>query len=973
MGKSSTQTIGYKYHLGLHGVLCQAPIDKILAFKWQDKIAWEGAAIDKQIYINKPELFGGKKKEGGVQGYVDLLGGGEAQGENDYLKAKFAAGGVIPAFRGAVSFVLRQCYIGNNPFLKPISVKARNVFSTFAGWYPEKAPINPYVKLDGAMIYIAMDSSGSMAGAQLLNQFAAVKGFIQSLKGTTNSLCVVTYASGIGNSKIIYNCSDADYDAFCDWIDALPGAFGGTNFAAAVSMAADFFSGAAEEADTLSFITDSLTTLFPSLFGNAGESPIIRQRIVLLLSDGAGLDATVARSTLDAIGNVETYCIGIDAADIVTLGIVDNTPDDGVPIVSGGDPDGIRAAIAASAAGWLDINPAHILRDLVVSQTSGGTGDSGEIGASFAAAADQLYAEGFGLSIFHANPSSRDEFKAEIERHIDGACNFDRATGKWELKLIRDDYDAETLFEFDGATIMEWIECETPEQVELPNQITVVYTNREDGETSSLTVTNVAAVQMVGRIIPDKVEYMGINWPDLAARVAARDLVAMTTPLAKGSFRATYAPQDLNVGSAIKIHEPRLGLEHIIARITEIEDGDGRDNSVIINFVEDKFSIDDTALIGQDEFAQEVPPRVPNIRFVEEEPYYLRVLSDGQSVVDQALTDNPDLGAFIATADLPSAGWHNIAIGKLDGATWREVGQADFAPASWLTADLTSSAEDTEIQVQLNDSLGQVVVGSLCRVGQEYMRVDSAAVSGQIMTLTVGRGCLDTVPARHPTGAGVIFWQAVTGSDGTDYLAGESISIKLQPQSFSAQVGISETATDVLAFGSRAIRPYPVGRLKLNATYLPTGLLDDGDTLTWVHRDRTFQTTLAIEDHDAASIGPETGVSYTVEVRAVIGRDDFFALTDVFAQDDWFLGDSVLIREEAVGTATTWTYSDAAPNLFARADFFGVPEFFGVIGGRALRAEFGVRVERDGYENWQTPVVRVGVLAAPANLVAETY
>ena len=70
-----------------------------------------------RIRIDKPDLFGGESREGGIIGDVDVLMGGPGQGQNDYLSARM--NGAVPGYRGLCSLVLRQVYLGINPYLKP--------------------------------------------------------------------------------------------------------------------------------------------------------------------------------------------------------------------------------------------------------------------------------------------------------------------------------------------------------------------------------------------------------------------------------------------------------------------------------------------------------------------------------------------------------------------------------------------------------------------------------------------------------------------------------------------------------------------------------------------------------------------------------------------------------------------------------------------------------------------------------------
>ena len=116
MGKSKKVTVGYKYYIGMHMVLCHGPVDAVTAIEVDGRQAWTGTSTGGSVTINAPDLFGGESREGGVSGTVDIMMGGTTQGRNSYLQSKL--GTDIPAFRGVLSAVLRQVLVGQNPYLK---------------------------------------------------------------------------------------------------------------------------------------------------------------------------------------------------------------------------------------------------------------------------------------------------------------------------------------------------------------------------------------------------------------------------------------------------------------------------------------------------------------------------------------------------------------------------------------------------------------------------------------------------------------------------------------------------------------------------------------------------------------------------------------------------------------------------------------------------------------------------------------
>lgn len=135
---SKKQTIGYKYFLGMHHVLCHS-LDTLNKIYVDKKEAWTGRASENTtIAINKNELFGGDRSEGGVSGVVEVMFGKPDQGPNAYLSTQVPGG--LPNFRGVVSIVLKQMYLGTNSYLKNWSYRATRVY-TWDRWYDEKAPI----------------------------------------------------------------------------------------------------------------------------------------------------------------------------------------------------------------------------------------------------------------------------------------------------------------------------------------------------------------------------------------------------------------------------------------------------------------------------------------------------------------------------------------------------------------------------------------------------------------------------------------------------------------------------------------------------------------------------------------------------------------------------------------------------------------------------------------------------------------
>lgn len=132
-GGGGDTTIGYRYFMGMHLAICKGPDTELLEIFVGERSAWTGNITTNQtIQINAPDLFGGEKKEGGVQGAVDVELGGPTQGKNSYLQTQL--GSDVPAFRGVLCLVLKQVYLtAMSRYPKPWAIKVKRPAAT--GWY----------------------------------------------------------------------------------------------------------------------------------------------------------------------------------------------------------------------------------------------------------------------------------------------------------------------------------------------------------------------------------------------------------------------------------------------------------------------------------------------------------------------------------------------------------------------------------------------------------------------------------------------------------------------------------------------------------------------------------------------------------------------------------------------------------------------------------------------------------------------
>lgn len=937
MGSGRKATIGHNYYLGMHLVLCRQ-LDALLQIKMASKEAWRGLLRSGRGAVHKPDLFGGTKREGGFSGAFDLLDGANDQPINDYLAAQLGA--FASAYRGVVSLVWRRPNIGANSARLPgMEFKLCNFSGIHRGWEVPTALIGAEMAGGGASIYIAMDTSLSMSGTRLATQLTALAAFVRTMKGTTNSVRIVAFSGIINGSIERFDCTDTDYEDIALWLEAYTALSLGGDWELAVASAADFFETDRTLARNLSSgVFGGLSNLLN--LGQGAVSNEERRKIVLFTSDGIPdvPSVALAAAELATIPGVEVYAFNIDETDTTYTAQLDNTPNDGVPVLDGTDPNALVMAFTSAMLTWSDMNPAHIIRCLWTDPMRGGIADESEIGDSFAEAADLFFAEGFGLSVPFRGADLVESDRLEVERHVDAISYRSRRTGKIEIKAIRNDYNPEDLPVLDSSIVMEWSGLERAMRSETPNQLTVIYTKRENGEPASVTRTNTAGVRRAGRIIPgEPVEYLFCTTAALATRLCLRDLSVQDRPLLTGTLRLAYLPPDLEIGEPFIVNEPILGISNVVVRITESQEGDGRDNSVVVRISEDRYALPaeaDGVIVTPTPVAPRAEPSP--VRVIQEAPYYLMVLEQGQDTVDQALVDEPDLGTLLATGTKATPAHFNITTAVDAGSDYEGAGDVNFAISVLTLSALTSEADDLVVTVPTDANLGDITASSLALIGTEIVRIDAMADNGADIDITLGRGCLDTVPVAHAIGARIIFLQAADPLE-TQYLAGDNIDVKLLTNLNENRLSLYAAPVDALTFASRAIRPYPPGRFKLNDSYAQDQFADDV-VLTWVHRDRTLQTTLVPEDHDDLGIGPEAGTTYRVRVEALDAAGDVIST----------------VTDTNVGTDTTYDWDDAT-----------------VLPAGTLRVRFSVTSVRDGYESWQSPSITMLVLLPPGDLEFE--
>lgn len=135
--------VGYKYSFGIHMGISRGPVNELVEIKVGDKVAWRGSiSTNTNTTIDQPNLFGGEKGEGGIQGTLTTLFGGPTQTAPSELATVLET--PMPGFRRAFTVFFDGIVSMMNPYPKPWKFRVRRATAGWDGdpWYPEKAVIS---------------------------------------------------------------------------------------------------------------------------------------------------------------------------------------------------------------------------------------------------------------------------------------------------------------------------------------------------------------------------------------------------------------------------------------------------------------------------------------------------------------------------------------------------------------------------------------------------------------------------------------------------------------------------------------------------------------------------------------------------------------------------------------------------------------------------------------------------------------
>lgn len=858
--KAKPQTIGFHYKLGVVMALSHSPVDYISEIIIGEKTVWSGSIKDGFFTTHQPELFGGERKEGGVSGEITILSGERNQQLNKYVQL---FRGETSAQRGLLTVVFGG-----------LGTHSKNNMK-FTDWEKSTLGDDIYNELVKIMtIRYREGATGRLDSPKEAHRKAPLIDVLNVINGRSQEEISDDLLDFYLKEISTGNQSGYGYTSFKDnkryWnkpnlqrsqLESLKAQYG-SNRAVALQY-------------TKTITVDNRPYVYLQ------DSKISNGRYAgLWTNDNFFKDRVIDTRQPNNLTYTEPFTWGTSPylkscwfrVQSINNGWTHGTWYPEKAIIDGGTID-IEEGGQKKKLQINDMNPAHIIYKVMTNKDWGMGYNPHDLDeTSFKKAADTLYNERFGMSLLWDASKTIEDFNSDILDAIDGVIRVNVLSGKFELVLIRDDYNIDDLPILDEDSVVEIKRFERAAWGDSANEIVLTYKDRMEKDVV-LTKQNLAAIEIQRGVISSAQTYKGIHTPHIAEMIASRELKLMSSSVAKVSLKVNRLHYLLQNGDVFILSWEELGIKQMVCRVASIVKGEFDDGTIDIEAVEDVFGVSSSMFTNIDDddvyknqHAPSTPAVVENGRVVEAsyhdvqtavEPVMLEsvtnLINEG-SVFTMTLVEKPSQATirydlYSSVAEQP----YNLVASNVY-----------FTPVFRLAHNVGINFTEFRIN-DIKNQPSKITDDMYLLIGDECMGITSFDYDeGKVV---VKRGILDTLPAYHSFGdVGYIVSRDST-SDTNSYSVKGSLKYKAVSEGINSMTSISDAIELTANLVGRAARPAPVNSVRINnATYPESIGAKDTISLKWATRNRKTVTTSNVY-WGSGSIEAEEG--QTVNVRLI--------------------------------------------------------------------------------------------------------
>lgn len=422
-----------------------------------------------------------------------------------------------------------------------------------------------------------------------------------------------------------------------------------------------------------------------------------------------------------------------------------------------------------------DANPICFLYELLTNNTDWGvqlspgdiliTGTAAQ--GALRAVAEQVADEGLGFSMVIDSEMEAKELIQEIERHVDGAFRLDLTDGRFKIILARPAVPTVTL---DETNIIRVNNFSRANWADTKNELRVGFADRakEYGQTFALDYDLANREIVGGRRNIATLQFPGVKSAVVANKIAARELVGFSFPLAKLNMVVSRAMYNLQRGDVFYWNWPDLGITNMTMRVLKVSYDSDIEGEISLDAVEDVYRLETVGFVDPPTtgwVAPVVDPQPALDARIWEPPAQL-AQSTYQPVMLVARNGGLHLNYDVYID--PDGGTNGFVLSSSEQDNWTPVAQAQGAIAKDLngpphysgsiTIDNLVDITPALIIANINASVNANEPLNIILIDDELMYWTAAVDNGNgSVTLTVERGVLGTVPATHADNARVWF------------------------------------------------------------------------------------------------------------------------------------------------------------------------------------------------------------------------
>ena len=252
---------------------------------------------------------------------------------------------------------------------------------------------------------------------------------------------------------------------------------------------------------------------------------------------------------------------------------------------------------------YFSLNIIHVIRECLTSKTFGRGVSTDRIDSTtFEAAADTLYTEQLGICyrLIPNNESNITDFLSTLEEIMDGVIVYDHSVGKYKIKLIRDDYDSESLTTYDEDSF-SITTFGRQSYYQVASETVIKYTDMKSAKGSVAKDDDLSIMLVQGESsVTQTFDWPMIVNPDVAAKLASREQDQASKMPAFLKLSANRTMYDKQRGDVFKISHPRLlagGISEMTVRVVARDRGELDNGEIELDVVEEIF-VDAVAVNG---------------------------------------------------------------------------------------------------------------------------------------------------------------------------------------------------------------------------------------------------------------------------------------------------------------------------------------------------------------------------------------